>query len=70
MEAIQEREPVKFDRDLIKLKDGGTAGVDWNIDEDGSGRPKPNEKKPILLLYPGLSGGNKNLYTLSLARQA
>lgn len=35
MESVQERTPVKFDRDLIKLKDGGTAGIDWNVNDEG-----------------------------------
>jgi len=35
MESVQERTSVKFDRDLIKLKDGGTAGIDWNVNDEG-----------------------------------
>lgn len=48
-------------------------GIQWYVSPDGSGRPtietsKPS--KPILLLFPGLSGGTNNLYTHSLADAA
>ena len=45
-------------------------GIDWNLDSDKTGRPKLGNIRPILLLLPGLSGGNKNIYTLSMVRLA
>ena len=53
--------PTPFEREEIKLPDGGTVGLDW----DG---PIPTEDKPLdkplLVLAPGLGGGTQNLYTL------
>ena len=57
-EIIQNLRSEKFERELLILKDGGTAGVDWSVNDDGIGKPPPGDTKPILLLYPGLSGGN------------
>jgi len=31
--------PVKYERELFKLPDGGTIGIDWAIDHEG-GLPK------------------------------
>jgi len=54
--------PPKYRRETFLLSDGGTMGIDWNdglsVNDDGN--------KPILLLFPGLSGGNDNLYLTSL----
>ena len=61
---------LDFDRELIVLKDGGTCAVYWNVDSSGAGRPIIGDEKPILLLYPGISGCHKNLYTLLLAWEA
>lgn len=69
-EMWDQRFPYKFDRELIKCSDGGTIGIDWTIDENGEGRPTNDSTKPILLLMPGLSGGNMNLYTTSLTKTA
>ena len=55
---------------MFKLEDGSTVGIDWNVDKDGTGRPHPTNKNPILLLFPGLSGGNRNLYTIEMVRTA
>lgn len=44
--------------------------LDWTIDIEGNALPvmdkdgKPT--KPILIIVPGLSGGNDNLYTVSV----
>ncbi len=32
------RFPLKYDRELFLLSDGGTIALDWNIDDQG-GRP-------------------------------
>jgi predicted alpha/beta-fold hydrolase len=48
--------------------------IDWSVDRDGTAFPVLDNngcpKKPILLIIPGLSGGNNNLYTLSVLRKA
>ena len=61
---------LEYDRELLVLKDGGTVGVYWNVDGKGVGRPVIGDKRPILLLYPGISGCHKNLYTLCLVWEA
>ena len=50
--------PDKYERELIKLSDGGTIGLDW----DG-GFPDKRDKnmKPILCLFNGIAGHNQNL---------
>jgi predicted alpha/beta-fold hydrolase len=60
----------KFDRDLFTLTDGGTVGIDWNLTPTGAGRPVKGDTRPILLLYPGISGETNNLYTLNVAWEA
>ena len=56
-----------FTRELIKLPDGGTLGLDW----DG---PIPERnvppKQPILVIFPGLAGNSDNLYSLAMLREA
>jgi predicted alpha/beta-fold hydrolase len=62
----------KFGRELIILPDGGTVGISWALDdmsnEDGS--PRPDDKRPILLVLPGLGGGSDNIYTIAFKRHA
>jgi predicted alpha/beta-fold hydrolase len=64
----------KYIREEFKLQDGGLAALDWSVDRDGTALPitGPDGKltKPILILLPGLSGGNDNLYTVSVMRRA
>lgn len=69
MEEIDKKvDKQKFDRELMTLsEDGGTVGIDW----DG-GIPDPNaaDKKPFLILMPGLGGSSTNLYTINLLKEA
>ena len=64
----------KFVREEFNLKDGGLAALDWSVERDGSALPVVGADgmltKPILILFPGLSGGNDNLYTVSVMRRA
>ena len=69
-EATKSAFDMKFERDLITLSDGGTAGIDWNVEEDGGGRPAKDDKRPILLMYPGISGKVNNLYTMNMFWEA
>jgi len=48
--------------------------IDWAVDRDGTSSPVLDDNcqplKPILLIIPGLSGKNNNLYTLSVLCKA
>lgn len=55
--------PDRFERELLRLDDGGTIGLDWDGDIPD---PKAKDKRPILVICPGLGGGSHNLYNLSL----
>jgi predicted alpha/beta-fold hydrolase len=61
--------PLKYERELFKLKDGGTLGLDWVIDHEG-GKPRKLSSRPIICLMSGLSGGNDNLYLYSFMKEA
>lgn len=52
-------------RELFKLSDGGTIGIDWvdNI-------PKKNSENPILVIIPGISGNNDEQYILNTIKEA
>ena len=63
--------PIKTEDELFKCADGGTVGVAWSIDRDGSGRPTGKRgQKPILLLCPGLGGAVNNMYTTAMLHYA
>lgn len=61
--------PIKFQRELFVLSDGGTIALDWVIDHE-EGFPKKLSQRPIICMVSGLSGGNDNLYLYSLIREA
>lgn len=48
---------IEYDRELIKLPDGGTVSIDWAI--YSSELPESNK---ILLIAPGVTGGSKSQY--------
>ena len=52
--------------------DGGTLGIDWAFDKEDKEKKsgKPNSKKPILLMAPGLGGASDNMYTTAMLREA
>ena len=54
--------PVNYKRELLTLPDGGTIGLDW----DGAIPDPETDKKPIVVLYPGLGGDSDNLYSTAL----
>ncbi len=58
--------PMKYDRELFKLSDGGTIALDWIRDDQNFKR----DRRPILCLISGLSGGNDNLYLFSTIKAA
>ena len=54
----QKFKKIKTDDEFFQCPDGGTVGVAWSVDQDGTGRPTGRRgQKPILLLCPGLGGG-------------
>ena len=57
--------PERFQKELIKLPDGGTLGLDW----DGA-KPDPTQKpqKPLLILIPGVGGDSDNMYQIALLK--
>ena len=72
---VKIRKPLKYEREIIKLSDGGTIALDWYIDESGGIPIKAQEyqkqcRKPILACVSGLSGGNNNLYLYSTIKEA
>ena len=64
----------RYYREEFKLKDGGLVALDWSEERDGTALPITGQDgkltKPILIILPGLSGGNNNLYTVSVMRRA
>ncbi|CDW77448.1 embryogenesis-associated protein emb8-like [Stylonychia lemnae] len=61
--------PVKYERELFTLSDGGTIALDWIVDHEG-GLPKKHSQRPVICMMSGLSGGNDNLYLISLVKEA
>jgi uncharacterized protein len=57
--------PVKYEREMFTMADGGTIALDWVIDHEG-GKPRRNSQRPILCCIPGLSGGNLSMYLYSM----
>ena len=61
--------PIKYEREIFKLSDGGQIALDWAIDLEG-GVPLKNSKRPILTCVAGLSGGSDNGYLYSMMKLA
>ncbi|XP_066990094.1 phospholipase ABHD3-like [Macrobrachium rosenbergii] len=51
---------LKYRREVLQLKDGGQACLDW-LDGDGT-----NENSPIVLILPGLTGCSQSEYVKGL----
>jgi predicted alpha/beta-fold hydrolase len=56
--------PLKYEREIFVLSDGGTLALDWAVDYEG-GLPLKGSPRPILTVVSGLSGGNDNGYLYS-----
>ena len=50
---VKTMKPLNFERELFKLDDGGTIGLDWV-----EGRPSENSVQPILAITTGFLGTN------------
>jgi predicted alpha/beta-fold hydrolase len=61
--------PIKYQREMLTLSDGGSIALDWYIDEEG-GIPLKHSPRPILACLAGLSGGNDNGYLYSMMKKA
>jgi hypothetical protein len=61
---------MEFDKEVLEVGDGGTVGIYWSVEGGGRGRPEGGDERPILLLYPGISGCHQNLYTLNIIYEA
>jgi predicted alpha/beta-fold hydrolase len=59
--------PIKYERELFVLSDGGTIAIDWAIDHEG-GKPRKGSQRPVLCCFSGLSGGNDNMYLYALIK--
>jgi abhydrolase domain-containing protein 1/3 len=59
---LKKNNPISFDRELFKLHDGGTIGLDW-VDSIPTAK---DEKKPIVAVMPGLSSNSDEIYVLNL----
>lgn len=61
--------PLKYEREVFEMKDKGSVAIDWVVDKF-SGIPVESDKRPILVCFSGLSGGNDNHYIYSMMRDA
>jgi len=64
---LKRKRAVLFEREMFRLKDGGTIALDW-VDEIPG--PSSNKKKPIVAIMPGLSSDNDVVYVLNLLIEA
>ena len=67
---LKRKREIRYERELFKMKDGGTIAIDW-VDEIP--HPGLKSKKPIVAIMPGLSSDNDVVYVLNLlisAKQA
>jgi predicted alpha/beta-fold hydrolase len=54
---------VKYDRELLKLKDGGTVGVDWTTTKNRQ------SKCPVVVVQHGLCGHSQSGYVKSMVNE-
>ncbi|XP_071441327.1 phospholipase ABHD3 [Hetaerina americana] len=55
---------INYRREILKLKDGGEVALDWMENEEG------NEKSPVVIILPGLTGASQAEYVKGLVRAA
>ena len=75
VEAIYQKfSPIKYSREVFECFDGGTIGLDWLVhpcDEQESERDfekRNDQKRPLIVFVPGLSGTSEQLYAINLAK--
>lgn len=71
---VQKFSAPTYVREEFTLKDGGLMALDWTVDSHGSALPEldsnQRSKQPIMIIVPGLSGKNDNLYCISVINKA
>ena len=61
----------KYKRQILKLSDGGQIALDWAVPKCPELESKiSNNKTPLLVVVPGLTGHNDDLYMVSTALEA
>jgi uncharacterized protein len=58
--------PFTYHRELFKLKDGGTIGLDW-LD---SYHEIAESNQPIVAIMPGLSSDSDEIYIINIVLEA
>ena len=69
--------PIKYSREIFELYDGGQIGLDWLIhpsddqenddDRTFTSTKKNEQKRPLLVFVPGMSGTSQQMYSCNLA---
>lgn len=59
---------INYRRECLRMPDGGTVALDWeHFDVHEQGLP---DSAPVLILFPGLTGGSNDSYVLHAVQQA
>ena len=71
---VQKRAKVNYERELVRLDDGGTIALDWSRPSpqtnDSSATMPPPANKLVVLVLPGLSGSSKSNYVTHIVDEA
>lgn len=54
---------IEYERDIIKLEDGGQIGIDWAYPD-----PQDPNLTKVCFVFPGLSGGSDKAYIKGLVK--
>ena len=66
--AIQKCVKVNYERELVRLDDGGTIALDWSMHNEAA--TKQASKKLVVLVLPGLCGSSKENYITHMVEEA
>mmetsp|Transcript_3222 Transcript_3222/g.3820 ORF Transcript_3222/g.3820 Transcript_3222/m.3820 type:complete len:509 (+) Transcript_3222:141-1667(+) len=71
--GVGEQHNTKYERELLKLSDGGMVGIDWVLEsycpatgETFKSPPLDDERYPIIFLHHGLAGSSDSHYVQSV----
>lgn len=56
---------LTYEREMFILSDGGTIALDWGVK-----KPDPDQKRPIIVVMPGLTSTSKELYVENFLKLA
>lgn len=59
---------IEYERQLLKLDDGGQMALDWPIFENIETNPK--SATPIIAILAGLTGGRHDIYVATMMKEA